>query len=416
MMHPKMKFTYVGIDSHKETHCAVILNCFFEKLGEITFNNIQSEFEDFLNELKKFKVEKTSFCFGMEDTSAYGRALTIFLKKKDFLVKHTNAGLVAHERKSRNSLHKTDSEDAECAARVLLSRFDKLPDAEPDDKYFVLTNLVARRKLIVKMNASLKNHLQSLILSHYSKYDKFFSSVSVKSALAFFEKYPSPSTLEGVSEEELNDFLMKASRNIISEDTAGKILNYVKKEKNHKIDYEEIKNLAIKSTIRQINDGNRELDTMDAILEEFLDHFEYKLTSMKGIDTTMASYLIAEIGNIERFESSANLARYAGVAPVTYASGKSDVQFANKRGNRILATVFYHLAVCVSMVSGKDKIIVNPFFYDYYNKKLAEGKTKRQSLKCVQRRLVSIIYSMMKNKTEYINPPIRRVKKEVEPE
>src|SRR3989339_1901020 len=115
--HPKMKYSYCGIDSHKDTHCAVIINCFYEKLGEITFNNVPSDFEKFIRDVEKFKMEGTELAFGMEDISAYGRALTVFLTEKKFVVKHANAGLVAHERKSRNFLNKTDSEDAECASR-----------------------------------------------------------------------------------------------------------------------------------------------------------------------------------------------------------------------------------------------------------------------------------------------------------
>ena len=57
------------------------------------------------------------------------------------------------------------------------------------------------------------------------------------------------------------------------------------------------------------------------------------------------------------------------------------------------------------MTAGKNKKVINPYFYDYYNKKIAEGKTTGQALKCVQRRLVNIIWNMMTYKTEYINPP-----------
>jgi transposase len=410
MIHPKMKYIYVGIDSHKETHCAVVLNCFFEKLGEITFNNTPGEFEKFLSDVKKYKFKGVSLAFGVEDISAYGRALTVFLKGKKMLVKHTNAALVAHERKSRNVLHKTDSEDAECAARVLLSRFDTLPDAEPDDNYWVLSNLVARRKSIVKMNISLKNHVQSFIVSHYPSYSNFFTTISHKSALAFYEKYPSPSALEGVSENELDEFFKEVTDNRQWKGRANKIFECIKRDGNTKTQHQELRDLAIKSAIQQINANDRELDSIDILLEQFLQNFDYKLTTMKGIDVVMASYIIAEIGNINRFPTPAKLARYAGVSPVTYASGKTDIQYANQRGNRVLATIFYHLAVLVTMTAGKDKRIINPFFYNYYNKKIAEGKTKRQALKCIQRRLVNIIWSMMKNKTEYLNPPSQNLK------
>jgi transposase len=412
MIHPKMKYVYVGIDSHKDTHCAVVLNCFFEKLGEISFKNIPSEFEKFFTDVTKLKLKGTSLAFGLEDVSAYGRALTVFLKGKKAVVKHVNASLVASERKSRNILHKTDSEDAQCCSRVLLSRFDTLPNADPDDSYWVLSSIVARRKSIVKMNVALKNHVQTFILSHYPSYSNFFTTISHKSALAFYEKYPSPSALDGVTEKELDDFFKEVTDNRQWKGRANKILEAIKKDGNTKTSHQDIRDIAIKSAIKQITANDKELDSVDAILEKFLDHFDYKLTTMKGIDTVIASYIIAEIGNIERFSTPAKLARYSGVAPVTYASGKTDVQFANQRGNRTLATIFYHLAVLVTMTAGKDDRVINPFFFNYYNKKITEGKTKRQALKCVQRRLVNIIWSMMKNKTAYINPPQKNLTKD----
>lgn len=42
-----------------------------------------------------------------------------------------------------------------------------------------------------------------------------------------------------------------------------------------------------------------------------------------------------------------------------------------------------------------------PIFYTYFQRKISEGKTKSQALVCIMRRLVNIVYGMMKNKTEY---------------
>jgi len=414
MIHPKMKYTYVGIDSHKDTHCAVALNCFFEKLGEMTFQNTPSQFENFLKEISKFKLKGTSLVFGLEDTSAYGRALTVFLTERKIIVKHVNAALVAYERKSLNVLQKTDSFDAECAARVLLNRFDSLPDANPQDKYWVLSQLVTRYRLIVKMNTALKNHLQSIIQGHYPSYSKFFRNIDCKSALVFYEKYPSPSKLEGVTAEELADLLEEYSNKRLRLDKAKQILECVRKDGNTTTDYQDIRDMAVISTINQINSNIRELESINALLDSFLDNFNYKLKSMKGIDTIMATNLIAEIGDISRFKSPAKLAKYCGVAPVTYASGKSDVKFSNERGNRILNSIFFRLAVLVSMTAGKTNKVINPFFYEFYHRKISEGKTKRQALKCVERRLVNIIWRMMTYKQEYINPPTFDLPKEKE--
>ena len=73
MNHPKMKWTYCGLDSHKDSHTAVFLDCFFEKIGAINFGNCPGEFAGFLKEAQKYKVKGTKIAFGMEDVSAYGR-------------------------------------------------------------------------------------------------------------------------------------------------------------------------------------------------------------------------------------------------------------------------------------------------------------------------------------------------------
>ncbi|KNY30115.1 hypothetical protein [Pseudobacteroides cellulosolvens] len=68
---------------------------------------------------------------------------------------------------------------------------------------------------------------------------------------------------------------------------------------------------------------------------------------------------------------------------------------------------FFHLAVLVvSNYAGQRKPF-NPYFHEYYNRKISEGKTKPQSLKCVMRRLVNIIYRMMKDKSEYYEKPMQ---------
>ena len=59
--------------------------------------------------------------------------------------------------------------------------------------------------------------------------------------------------------------------------------------------------------------------------------------------------------------------------------------------------------VQVSKVSEKPR---NPVFHDYYHRKIAEGKTKKQALVCVMRRLVNIVYGMMKHRTSYVMPDL----------
>ena len=406
--HPKMQYTYAGADSHKDTHTIVFIDCFFEKIGEIVCENTPSKFEAFLSDALKLRQDGTTLMFGFEDVSEYGRALTAFLKNNGQAVKHVNAYLVAQERKRQNITQKTDSGDAECAARVLLAEFSDLPEANPQDSYWALRALVIRRDSIVRHNGALKNNLHRLLTQHYPGYQRFFETIERRTSLAFYMRYPSPSALEGTTLEELTDFLREHSNNNLGAKRAQLILDSLQDTTS---EFQKTRDLMVQSTIRQLQFNLQELERLEVTLKEVLDGFDCTLTSMTGIDVVSASQILSCIGDIKKFSTPAKLARYSGIAPITYASGKKDMKLRNQRGNRELNSLFYNLALRVTMTVGPTNKAINPFFYEYYHKKMSEGKTKSQALKCVQRRLVNILWTMLTNNEEYVNPPMFDVQK-----
>ena len=407
MLHPKMKYTYVGIDSHKDTHTAVFLNCFFEKLGELTFDNTACKFDVFLAQAEVYKQEGTTFIFGLEDISSFGRALTVFLLNHNHHVKHVNSYLVARERKNQTITQKTDAVDAECAARVLISKFDTLPTATDDEPYWLLRTLVVQRDFIMRSNVRLKSYLHSLLTQDFPQYHKFFCGLEGKTAGAFFMKYPSAGTLKGVTEQDLERFLLAHSHGTLGIERAREILQAT--DTNAKV-YEE-RNMTVKSALRQYQFNIAEIADVESALCTVYRGLNTTLTSMMGLDIISAAQILSCIGDIRKFSTPAKLARYAGIAPTTYASGKKETQYANTRGNRELNSHFYWLSVRLTVrheaKRGTDEYkTINPFFYEYMLRKMSEGKTKRQALKCVQRRLVNIIWTMLTHNEEYINPPI----------
>jgi transposase len=410
-----MQYTYVGVDSHKDTHTAVFLDCFFEKLGEISFNNTAYAFNVFLIKAETFKQDGTTFMFGLEDVSSFGRALAIFLRDSNQPVKHVNAYLVARERKNHTFTEKTDSVDAECAARLLISKFGSLPDVGEDESYWLLRSLVVQRDFIMNSNVRLKTYLHSLLTQDFPQYHKFFYGIESKSAFAFFMKYPSAGTLKGVTAEDLGQFLWEQSKGYHGIERAQEIL----KSTDTNAPVYEIRNMSVQSTLKQYQHNMKELEKTEKTLAKTFAKFDTTLTSMTGLDIVSASQLLSCIGDIKKFPTPAKLAKYAGIAPTTYASGKKDLQYANTRGNRELNSHFYNLAtrmvVTYESKRGTDNAecrSINPFFHEYYHRKISEGKTKRQALKCVQRRLVNIIWTMLTNNEEYINPPMIEIEKQ----
>ncbi len=156
--------------------------------------------------------------------------------------------------------------------------------------------------------------------------------------------------------------------------------------------------------IKQLRQNKEEVNKIEKQLKQILKTLNCKLETMIGIDTVVAASLIAEIKDIKRFSNPSKLAKYSGICPVIYSSGEKERRFKNKQGNRTLYHLFHDLAARnVNRGRNKQKP-VNDIFYTYYKKKISEGKTSHQALICVMRRIVNIIYGMMKNNTSYIHP------------
>ncbi|KAA6478361.1 IS110 family transposase [Bacillus cereus] len=400
-MHNRQNYLYVGVDLHKEHHTAVIINCWQEKLGEIQFDNKPSAFSKFLLEVETYVSDGLSVVFGLEDVGGYGRALAKYLVDHEQVVKEVNPALSFLERKSQVMIHKNDSWDAECVARILINKFNQLPDAKPNDLLWSIQQLVSRRNALVKAQSSLKNQLHIQLNHHYPSYKKFFSELDGKTALAFWQQYPSPSCLEGANIKQLTAFLLDVSNNTCSVKKASDILKLVKEDGHTVKEYQETRDFLVRSIVRDIEFKKTEMKYIERELKQLVNLLDYQLETMPGIELVTASALIAEIGDVRRFSNANKLARFAGIAPVYFGSGGKGKTHKSKQGNRALHALFYNLAVQQVQVAKGSKMPRNPVFHAYYQKKLKEGKTKGQALVCIMRRLVNIVYGMMKYKTAY---------------
>ncbi|ACO28734.1 IS110 family transposase [Bacillus cereus] len=403
-MHNRQNYMYVGVDLHKEQHTAVIINCWQEKLGEIQFDNKPSAFSKFLLEVETYVSDGLSVVFGLEDVGGYGRALAKYLVDHEQVVKEVNPALSFLERKSQVMIQKNDSWDAECVARILVNKFNQLPDAKPNDLFWSIQQLVSRRNALVKAQSALKNQLHIQLNHHYPSYKKFFSELDGKTALVFWQQYPSPSCLGGTNIKQLTAFLLDVSNNTCSVKKASDILKLVKEDGQTMKEYQETRDFLVRSIVRDIEFKKKEMKYIERELKRLVILLDYQLETMPGIELVTASALIAEIGDVRRFPNANKLARFVGIAPVYFGSGGKGKTHKSKQGNRALHALFYNLAVQQVQVAKGSKLPRNPVFHAYYQKKLKEGKTKGQALVCIMRRLVNIVYGMMKYKTAYELP------------
>lgn len=159
---------YIGMDLHKQTHTAVLVNCWNEKLEVIEIKNKPSEFKKLADKVnRKANQLGLSPIYGLENAYGYGRTLAAWLIEKGYPVKDINPALAYDQRKSAPMMSKNDEYDAYAVATVLINQLNKLPDANPTDHYWTLGQLVNRRDTLVKDGIRLKNGIHEQVSSAY---------------------------------------------------------------------------------------------------------------------------------------------------------------------------------------------------------------------------------------------------------
>ena len=133
----------------------------------------------------------------------------------------------------------------------------------------------------------------------------------------------------------------------------------------------------------------REVAGLDRTLRERVAQLAPTLLELPGCGSLSAAKLLCEIGPIQRFNSDAKLARHAGVAPLDASSGKRQRHRLGRGGNRQLNCALHRIAI----TQGR----VHPPARAYLERKQAEGKSRREALRCLKRQLARTVYATLRN-------------------
>ena len=133
----------------------------------------------------------------------------------------------------------------------------------------------------------------------------------------------------------------------------------------------------------------RTIVELDRELEQRAETVAPALLELPGCGAVTAAKLLAEIGPISRFNSDAQLARHSGVAPLEASSGKSQRHRLDRGGNRQLNAALYRIAITQARY--------HPPARAYLERKQAEGKSKREALRCLKRQLARTVFNTLKN-------------------
>jgi transposase len=109
------------------------------------------------------------------------------------------------------------------------------------------------------------------------------------------------------------------------------------------------------------------------------------LTDVFGIGPVLAAMLIGDTGDIGRFRTRDHYAAYNGTAPTEFSSGGRVVHRVSTRGNRQLNHAIHMAAICQMRHPGSGGRI-------YVDRKVAEGKTKREAIRSLKRHISNTVY------------------------
>ena len=140
--------------------------------------------------------------------------------------------------------------------------------------------------------------------------------------------------------------------------------------------------------VSQCRSLNRAIAQLDQELEQRVRQIAPALLELPGCAAVTAAKLLAEIGPVGRFKSDAQLARHAGVAPLEASSGRVQRHRLDRGGNRQLNAALYRIAITQARY--------HPDACAYLERKRAEGKSRREAIRCLKRLLVRVVFNTLK--------------------
>jgi transposase len=109
------------------------------------------------------------------------------------------------------------------------------------------------------------------------------------------------------------------------------------------------------------------------------------LTEIFGVGPIVACMLIGYSGDPTRFTTASRYAAYTGTAPIEFSSGGRITHRLSRRGNRRLN----HALHCAAITQIRHRHSPGR---SYYDRKLAEGKTPREAIRALKRRLSDVVW------------------------
>jgi transposase len=333
----------IGVDAHKATHTAAAVNRqTAELLEQITVDAREHGHQQLLNWARELDDDRV---WAIEDARNLSGALERHLLGAGERVLRVPPKLMAMQRKSARTFSKSDPIDALAVARAAI-REPNLPQATMPGIEYEIGLLVDHRNDLVTDSTGHQRRLRW----HLHELDPDL-------------KIPASGLTNPAN-------LQKIARRLqrLEQTTQVRIC---------------------RELVRRIAELNRRAVEIKRELTKLVKANAPQLLEIVGCGTLCAAAILAEVAGINRFRTEAQLAAYAGVAPLDASSGRQQRHRLNRTGNRQLNRTLHVIAVT--------QVRMHPPAMAYYERRKAEGKTNREALRTLKRYLARTVFNTLKN-------------------
>lgn len=391
---------YLGIDVSKRSSRYIILNEGGEKQRGFTLNNTHEAFQDLLNRLNKMGRSQKDLLIGIEATGSFWENLYCFLKNHGFRVVLLNP---YHTNKFREALAKkakTDDIDALIIAQLLRTG-EYVESQVAEEEIQTLRELTSTRYEFVNERKNYQRKVYSLLSLVFPEYTKTaIKNPFAIASMAILKRFPTsfdlaqakPRQIEKIARSiQGNNFNIKEIESLI---TQAKTSIYSGRSK-------EARAMTLRMLLEHIESLSHFIQELEKGIMNILspkgpDSFPGEnLLTIPGVGEKTVAAVLSYLGKDgSNFSTSTKAVGYAGYFPRIYESGQTRKEKRIcKRGPKVLRWALYMAAVA-SLKHNKE-------MQTLYYRKLSQGKTEKEALIYVGKKLLQVMLAMLKSGESY---------------
>ena len=402
---------FVGIDVSSRSNVAYLMKPDGSKHSSFSVQNnlggAKMLSEKIVSALRSMHL--TDVVIGLEATSIYGDSLVYALREDGSLGYYQRKIHVLNPKQVRKfkdaypDLPKNDWVDAFVIADHL--RFGRIArEVYMDDyRYKALQTLTRARFDVIQNLTREKQRFANYLFLKCSgmAQDKGIQNTSA-TTIALMERFKTVDDMANADMEELTAFVTEAGHGKFADPaTTAKVVRAAARG-SYRLPktVNDTVNQAMAVSIASMRALNEQVKVLDKAIEQQFEIIPNTLTSIPGIGKVYSAGIIAEIGDIRRFDSQASVAKFAGLVWHKDQSGEFETEHSRmiKSGNRYLR---YYLLEATNSVRRCDSE-----FRRYYDLKYHEVNKfqHKRALAFTARKLVRLVFRLLKDNRLYIPP------------